>query len=87
MWGPSNLDGVVKRIMRFVSSDVGFWDSDHGYSPTSDSLLCSLKTTDQDMESETCFEERKARLVRNVTISFIRECLDLDISRLTVPAP
>jgi predicted thioredoxin/glutaredoxin len=68
--------------MRFVSNDVGFLDSDDGHSPTSDSL-----TIEQDMDSETCFEERKARLVRKVTISFIRECLDLDISRLTVPAP
>ena len=87
MWGPSNLDGVVKRILRFVSSDVGFLKSDDGYSPTSDNLLSSLKPIEQDMESEICFEERKARLVRKVTVSFIRECLDLDISRPTVPAP
>ena len=85
MWGPANLDGVVKRILRFVSSEVGTLESDDGYSPTSNNRT-SFETTEQDRESETCFEERKARLVRKVTISFIRECLDLDISRLNVPA-
>jgi hypothetical protein len=71
---------VVKRLLRFVSSDVGFLESGDRYSPEPDSL-------EQDTESESCLEERKARLVKRVTVSFIRECLDLDISRLGVPAP
>jgi hypothetical protein len=86
MWGPTNLDGVVKRILRFVFSEFGFLESDDG-SPVSNDPLCSFETTEQDTVSEACFEERKARLVRKVTVSFIRECLDLDISRLNVPAP
>jgi hypothetical protein len=40
-------------------------------------------------EQEMVFEARKGRLVRKVTLSFIKECLDVDISRLhaAVPCP
>lgn len=78
MWGPNNLDGIVKRILRFGSSDLGSL-SDEGCPPISEEELQHLLP---EHEREMIFEVRKGRLVRKITLSFIKECLDLDIAHL-----
>jgi hypothetical protein len=83
MWGPTNLDGVVKRILHFVSSNLGSL-SDEGCPPIPDEELQHLLP---EHEREMVFEARKKRLVRKVTLSFIKECLDVDVSRLQAAIP
>jgi hypothetical protein len=83
MWGPTNLDGVVKRILLFVSSDLGSL-SDEGRPPISNEELRHLLP---EHEREMVFEAMKGKLVRKVTLSFIKECLDVDISRLQAAVP
>ena len=80
MWGPTALNGVVKRIARFIATEFGTLSKEElaGVSPRLNGLILPFDVEEGD--GLLGFEERKGALVKKIVVSFMRECLDVDIS-------
>ena len=80
MWGPTALNGVVKRIARFAATEFGTLSKEElaGVSPRLNGLILPFDVEEGD--GLLGFEERKGALVKKIVVSFVRECLDVDIS-------
>jgi hypothetical protein len=80
MWGPKAFDGVVKRIIQCISEEYG---------PLSQEELTGVPSHKRvlpfDIERDQAnggFKERKASLVKKIIAAFLRECLEVEITRI-----
>lgn len=80
LFGPTTLDAVVKRIMRMISVTFGpISDADLVTSQNSEDHILPFEMQTRDGNGSG-FESKRASLVRKIIVSFMRECLDVDVS-------